>query len=85
MRFFVAILALSLPAVALAQAPQTTPQAPAPAPSKHVMAFGADNPKCLEWTDDCVVCKRQPDDDFACSTPGTACVAVDPRCSKWRE
>ena len=55
---------------------------PAPAPSKHVMTFGADNPGCLEWTDGCVVCKRLDADAAACSTPGVACLPQEPTCKK---
>ncbi|ACL60264.1 hypothetical protein [Methylobacterium nodulans] len=41
----------------------------------------ADDPTCLEWTDDCVVCTRVGD-AVACSMPGIACVRRAPRCTR---
>jgi len=81
MRLFLTAAILAAPATALAQAPEL---APAPAPEvKHVLAFGRDNPDCLEWTDECVVCKRRGE-ETACSTPGVACLAREPRCTRAR-
>lgn len=36
-------------------------------------------PTCVEWTDDCVVCRRTPQGP-ACSTPGIACLRGPMRC-----
>ncbi len=37
------------------------------------------SPSCVEWTDGCVVCQRDPG-GLACSTPGIACTPTQPRC-----
>ncbi len=52
--------------------------APAPAPplsneSLSLQGFAAQNPLCDEWSDACVVCKRDEKDTPRCSTPGIAC------------
>jgi len=81
-------LALIVPAVALADiAPRLpTPPVPAPAPSppppRPVQVFGEDNPKCAEWTDGCIVCKRQDDRSVACSMVGVACLPAEPACTR---
>jgi hypothetical protein len=67
-----------------APAPPPTP-APTPAPladTKPVQAFGDEHPSCAEWTDGCIVCKRQSDETVACSLVGIACVAAAAICSK---
>jgi hypothetical protein len=56
------------------------PAAPAPrAPS--AASYGDQNPTCIEWTDACVVCRRDGH-GIACSTPGIACVRGPVRCLK---
>jgi hypothetical protein len=55
------------------------PPPPPPQP-KAVDAFADDRPNCLEWTDGCTICKRQPDGSAGCSTVGAACVQTAPVC-----
>jgi hypothetical protein len=57
--------------------------APAPAPAQRPPAApGADPSTCIEWTDGCIVCRRQADGASACSTPGIACTPSEPSCSQ---
>lgn len=44
--------------------------------------FGNDNPSCVDWTDGCIVCEKQPDGAPACSTPGIACEQSAAHCLK---
>jgi len=44
--------------------------------------FGDDNPTCIDWTDGCIVCEKQPDGAPACSTPGIACEQSAAHCLK---
>ena len=37
---------------------------------------------CLEWTDGCRVCARQPDGSAACSNIGIACLPQKARCTR---
>ena len=37
---------------------------------------------CLEWTDGCRVCARQPDGSAACSNVGIACLPQKARCTR---
>jgi hypothetical protein len=37
---------------------------------------------CLEWTDGCSVCARQPDGSSACSNVGIACLPRELRCTR---
>lgn len=43
----------------------------------------ADDPACLEWSDGCHVCQRQPD-GVACSLPGIACEPGPQHCLRAR-
>jgi hypothetical protein len=72
------LLALALPSAALAQVEQ-------PAPPKPVQAFGLDHPKCRQWSDSCVLCRRLDNDAVACTTPGIACIAGEPACKSAEE
>jgi hypothetical protein len=56
------------------------PAAPAPRPPSAA-SYGDQNPTCIEWTDACVVCRRDGH-DIACSTPGIACVRGAVQCRK---
>jgi hypothetical protein len=38
-----------------------------------LQGFGAKNPLCREWGDECSVCLRDDKDAPHCSTPGVAC------------
>ncbi len=42
-----------------------------------VLAYGAANPACLEWSDGCVTCVRGK-----CSTPGVACQPGEILCKR---
>ncbi len=77
MRF--GILAASLSLLVAGFAPV---RAKAPQPPKAVAAFADDKPNCLEWTDGCIVCKKQPDNSAGCSMVGIACIPVEPICTK---
>jgi hypothetical protein len=46
---------------------------------KPAAAFGEDHADCAEWTDRCIVCKREADGP-ACSLSGIACVPTTPAC-----
>ncbi len=48
-------------------------------------AFGVANPDCLEWTDMCQVCARDAENNFACSTPGIACLPGEASCKSQRK
>jgi hypothetical protein len=66
--------------VSLARADELAPPAmpqtpPAQAGSVHeVETYGDADATCLEWSNGCQVCRRQPSGGWACSTPGIACV-----------
>lgn len=81
-------LALIAPAAAFADIapPRPTPPAPAPPPApakpRPVQVFGEGNPNCAEWTDGCIVCKRQDDRTVACSMVGVACLPAEPACTR---
>ncbi|MFO1148195.1 MAG: hypothetical protein U1E62_07440 [Alsobacter sp.] len=63
---------------ALADEPPAAPApvgpASDPASPREVEAYGEADVTCLEWSNGCQVCRRQPDGGWACSTPGIACV-----------
>ena len=52
---------------------------------KPVSAYGDDHADCAEWTDGCIVCKKQPDKAVACSMPGIACLPAATECLKTAE
>jgi len=54
----------------------------APAEPRPTETFGENNPACVNWTDGCIVCAKQPDGTAACSTPGVACGQEAVRCVK---
>jgi hypothetical protein len=72
-----ACLLLAAPPACAATASET-----APAEAKPVAAFGDDHPDCFSWSDGCVICRKQPGGDVACSTPGIACLPVEPSCAR---
>jgi hypothetical protein len=43
-------------------------------------SFGAKNPACAEWSDGCVICRRDAAGVARCSTPGIACQPKDVAC-----
>ena len=50
------------------------PSAPTPPTEEEIVqAWGKTHPDCAEWTDACLVCRRDGE-IFACSTPGPACL-----------
>jgi hypothetical protein len=51
-----------------------------PAEHKPVSAYGDDHSDCAEWTDGCIVCKKQLDKSVACSMPGIACLPAATEC-----
>jgi hypothetical protein len=79
MKFRAIILMLSLCAAVSPVSADIPPPLVAP---KAIAAFADDKPNCLEWTDGCTICKKQPDGSVACSTVGAACVQTPPACSK---
>jgi hypothetical protein len=38
-----------------------------------IQAYGDLHPSCLEWSDGCMVCRRDEGPAPACSTPGLSC------------
>jgi hypothetical protein len=79
MKFRATMLMLSLFA---AVSPVRADIPPPPVEPRAIAAFADDKPTCLEWTDGCTICKKQPDRSVACSTVGAACVQTAPVCSK---
>ena len=71
-----------IPPLCAAVSPVSADIPPPPAAPKAIAAFADDKPNCLEWTDACTICKKQPDGSVACSTVGAACVQTEPVCSK---
>jgi hypothetical protein len=47
-------------------------------------AYGTANPGCVEWTDSCRTCVRDPENRISCSTPGIACLPQDINCKTLR-
>lgn len=93
-RVFIVMSTIAGTALAQAPAPSPAPELrwlppleiqpqETPTPSgENTAAYGAAHPDCLEWSDGCVICKKQPDAEASCSTAGAACAAVEPSCSK---
>ena len=81
MKFRATILMLSLCGAVSPVSADIPPPTP-PAAPKAIAAFADDKPNCLERTDGCTICKKQPDGSVACSTVGAACVQTAPICSK---
>jgi hypothetical protein len=80
------------PAAPVAPAPEASEPAPVPPPpgkpsppDVSMEAFGVANPDCLEWTDMCQVCARDAENNFACSTPGIACLPGEASCKSQRK
>lgn len=46
-----------------------------------VQGYGQQNPRCLEWTDGCVVCLAT-NGHARCSTPGIACTPAGLTCKR---
>jgi hypothetical protein len=63
--------------VSLAGADEAAAPPPDPTPTQNeslsLQGFGAKNPLCREWGDDCSVCLRDDKEAAHCSTPGVAC------------
>lgn len=55
---------------------QAAPQVPA------ANSLAPPDPACVEWTDGCQVCQRQPDNKVACSNTEIACQLKEPRCAR---
>lgn len=68
----VGLFALSLNS-AQADAPKSAPLPPPAPDAVSMQSFGQRNATCEEWTNSCQVCRRSPDGQMACSTPGMAC------------
>ncbi|WP_319531692.1 hypothetical protein [uncultured Cohaesibacter sp.] len=50
--------------------------------SKSLSAFIAEDANCLEATDNCSLCARQPDGSITCSPPSISCVQAENRCTR---
>lgn len=50
-----------------------TPELRKPSARVSMQAFGDANPKCAEWSNACIICKRNEAGAAQCSTPGIAC------------
>jgi hypothetical protein len=66
------LFALSLNS-AQADAPKASPLPPPDPRAISMQSFGQQNATCEEWTNSCQVCRRAPDGQMGCSTPGIAC------------
>ena len=53
-----------------------------PPPIASMLKWGDANPICAEWTNACIVCKRDDAGVGQCSTPGFACQPKEPVCSR---
>jgi hypothetical protein len=73
-------LALLAPVAVYAETPEASVSPPPPAQQRPAQAFGSENPTCLQWTDGCIVCKRQSEGDPACSMVGATCLPAQPAC-----
>jgi len=49
-------------------------------PSPALFDFVRQNPACTNFTDNCVICRREGD-RLNCSTPAIACVTAAPVCT----
>jgi hypothetical protein len=47
---------------------------------RDLETYGEADATCLEWSNGCQVCRRQPEGGWGCSTPGIACVPVAVTC-----
>jgi hypothetical protein len=63
--------------LSVAGADEAAAPVPNPAPvvneALSLQGFGAQNPLCCEWGDNCSICLRDDKDAAHCSTPGVAC------------
>ena len=66
---------LKLPAI-------SAPPGAAPTPPVSVLGWGDANASCAEWTNGCIICKRDEAGSAACSTPGIACQPKAISCSR---
>lgn len=66
---------------AVAAAADVPPARPA-APAKTTGPFAPPSADCLEWTDGCRTCRREPGAEATCSNVGVACAPRAPVCSK---
>lgn len=66
----------SAPVPPVPMAAQAAPQVPA------ANSLASPDPACVEWTDGCQVCQRQPDNKIACSNTEIACQLQEPRCAR---
>jgi hypothetical protein len=64
--------------------PEPPPPAKSVPPDIPMEAFGTANPGCVEWSDSCRTCARDPENRISCSTPGIACLPQDITCKKER-
>jgi hypothetical protein len=68
-------------AAAGAQDPSLPSETPPQGVPETVWQFGEREKLCLEWTDDCRVCRRIEARQIACSNVGIACLPKPPRCT----
>lgn len=81
-RFIPAVLiVLALAAPAAADEPRT-PALRKPDPRSSMQAFGEADKACAEWTNACVICKRDAAGAGHCSTPGIACQPKEIVCTR---
>ena len=76
------LIALALAAVVIGTVLLATLLPAAPAPTlPSAAAFGDRDKSCAEWSDGCIVCRRDGH-GTACSTPGIACTRGPVQCLK---
>jgi hypothetical protein len=81
-RLCVAFLAT---AISAGRAPVEAGEEQIPASERPTITFGADKADCLEWSDGCIVCKKDTDGESICSTAGIACQPGPPSCTRRRQ
>ena len=77
-RILLFALVASVAAPAFADSGGTAPAQAGPSPA--LFDFVRQNPACTNFTDNCVICRREGD-RLNCSTPAIACVTAAPFCT----
>ena len=80
----IACLLAASPGTARADAPKSAPLPPPDRELVSIQSWGQRNQTCEEWTNLCQVCRRTPDGQMACSTPGIACQPAATVCKATR-
>jgi len=77
-RILLVAFVVSMTAPAVADDGGTPPAKASPSPA--LLDFVRQNPACNNFSDNCVICRREGD-RLNCSTPAIACVTAAPVCT----